>query len=158
MVTPLRPQETLRVRIVRDRQGKVIGFQDPDKGAVFISRQSAIPRLRYSIERSRVEDSFGNEVGVGALGLPARGVEVAFKVKEASYKPLGVKPEGYQPRPNEEIIERVIVVDKGGKLVPIDTSYGLGKSTTRRKPGGVGGKRSPRRSASRRENDYLPRT
>ena len=136
MATPRRDPRDLRVRIVRDRQGRVVGFQDPDKRSIFISRKDAIPRLRHSIERNRIEDSFGNEVGVGALGLPGRGIDVAFKAKMASYKPLPTDPRTYNPKPNQEIVERTTFITREGKLVTSETSYGLGEKYDPSKTGG----------------------
>lgn len=136
MVTPRPDQTGQRVRVVRDKSGRVVGFQDPDKRNIFISRADAIPRLRYSVDRQRVEDSFKNEVGVGALGLPGRGVSVAFKTKQATYQPLPTDPTTYTPRPNQEIVERTVFIDRDGKLVSSETSYGLGKKYDPTKAGG----------------------
>ncbi len=124
------------MRVVRDKAGRVVGFQDPDRRSVFISRKDAIPRLRYSVERQRVEDSFGTRVGVGALGLPGRGVTVSFQVKEATYKPLPTDPKTFTPRPNQEIVERTVFIDQKGKLVISETSYGLGEKYDPTKSGG----------------------
>jgi len=136
MATPRRDLERLRVRIVRDRKGRVVGFQDPDRRSVFITRADAVPRLRINPNTRQVEDSFGNQVGVGALGLPGRGIDVAFKVKMASYVPLRTDPKTYNPKPNEEIIERTTFATKEGKLVTSETSYGLGEKYDPAKTGG----------------------
>ena len=136
MALPRRDIESLRVRIVRDRKGRVVGFQDPDKRSVFISRKDAIPRLRINQDTRQVEDSFGNRVGVGALGLPGRGIDVTYKVKMASYKPLATDPRSYNPKPNEEILERTTFATKGGRLVTSETSYGLGEKYDPSKTGG----------------------
>lgn len=136
MVTPKGEEIARRVQVARDRTGKVVGFQDPDRGYRFISRADALPRLRYSIEKSRIEDTFGNRVGVGSLGLPGRGLSVAFKVKEATYRPLQVSPQDFQPRPNQEVIERTVFITREGKLVSSETSYGLGEAYDPAKTGG----------------------
>ena len=136
MVTPKGEEIARRVQVARDRQGRVVGFQDPDRGMKFISRQDALPRMRYSIERSRVEDSFGNEVGVGSLSLPGRGVTVGFKVKEAIYKPLPTRPQDFQPSASQEVIERTVFLDREGRLVSTETSYGLGEAYDPTKTGG----------------------
>ncbi len=136
MVTP-RPEEIgQRIRVARTKDGKIIGFQDPDRGNRFVSRKDALPRMRYSVEKSRIEDSFGNEIGVGSLGLPGRGVTVGFKVKEATYKPLPTSPQNFQPRANQEVIERTVFLTREGKLVSTETSYGLGQDYDPAKAGG----------------------
>ena len=136
MVTPAPEERGQRVRVVRDKSGRVVGFQDPDRGNVFITRSDAIPRLRFSVDNQRIEDSFKNPVGVGSLGLPGRGVTVGFKVKEATYKPLSTDPTTFTPRPNQEIVERTVFIDRNGKLVSSETSYGLGKKYDPSKTGG----------------------
>ena len=62
MVARSPDEEGLRVRAVRDQDGKLVGFQYPDQGGRFISRQDAIERMRYSIEAGEIQDSFGNSV------------------------------------------------------------------------------------------------
>ena len=136
MVTPKGEEIARRVQVARDRKGRVVGFQDPDQGYRFISRKDALPRMRYSIERSRIEDSFGNEIGVGSLSLPGRGVSVAFKVKEATYKPLPTSPQDFRPSASQELIEVNIFTDKAGKLITSETSYGLGEAYDPTKTGG----------------------
>lgn len=155
MVTP-RPEEIARrVHVARDRQGKIVGFQDPDRGYKFISRQDALPRLRYSVEKSRIEDSFGKEVGVGSLGLPGRGVSVGFKVKEATYRPLPTTPQDFQPRANQEVIERTVFITREGKLVSSETSYGLGEAYDPTKAGGRW-RRSASQAVGAKEGERLP--
>ncbi len=122
--------------MVRDRQGKFVGFQDPDQAGRFISRKDALPRLRYSIEKNYVQDSFGNDVGVGALGLPGRGVDVAYKVKGATYRPIRTDPNDFTPKPNQELIERTVFITREGKLVTSETSHGLGEKYDPSKTGG----------------------
>jgi len=136
MAAPRRDLERLRVRIVRDRKGRVVGYQDPDQASRFISRADAIPRLRINKDTRQVEDSFGNRVGVGALGLPGRGVELTYKTKTAAYTPLAADPRTYNPKPNEEILERTTFATKEGKLVTSETSYGLGEKYDPSKTGG----------------------
>lgn len=136
MATPRRDPRDLRVRVVRDRRGEFVGFQDPDKRSIFISRKDATSRLRINKDTRQVEDSFGNRVGVGALGLPGRGVELLYKTKAASYRPLAADPRTYNPRPNEEILERTTFATKGGRLITSETSYGLGEKYDPSKTGG----------------------
>jgi hypothetical protein len=125
-----------RVRIVRNSIGKFIGFQDPDEGGRFISRQAALGRLTYNDTQSMLEDSFGQYAGVGAIGLPGRGVSVGYTKKAATYNPLGVDPLRFTPASNQEVIERVVFVNKEGKLITLETSYGLGKRYSSNKSGG----------------------
>lgn len=130
-------EENKLVRVIRDREtGVVVGFQDPDTGR-FISRADALPRLRYSVEKSQIIDSFGNDVGVGAIGTPRSGNVVQFKVKEAEYTPLTTDPAAFRPNQNQEVVERTIFITPEGKLVSSETSYGLG---TRYKPETAGGR------------------
>ncbi len=136
MATPRRNLEDLRVRIARDRKGRVVGFQDPDKRSVFISRADAVKRLRINPDTRQIEDSFGNRVGVGALALPGRGIELVYKTKMASFTPLAVDPRTYNPKPNEEIIERTTFATKKGRLITSETSYGLGEKYDPSKTGG----------------------
>lgn len=125
-----------RVRIVRDSEGRVIGFQDPDFGNRFITRSEAINRLKYDREMGQIVDSFNSPVGVGSLAFPGRGEEVAFRTKNALYTPLGVDPTTFRPKPNQEIVERIVIIDKNGNLVRSETSYGLGNRFDPSKRGG----------------------
>lgn len=136
MVLPSEEEFQPRVRVVRNRQGRIISFQDPDLGARFITRTEAIKRLNFSVERNAVVDSFGQEVGIGGLALPNRGYSVAFKVKEALYKPLDVDPRQFRPGANQEVIERTIYIDRDGRLITREISHGSGRSYDPAKYGG----------------------
>lgn len=133
---PDQPEGELRVRVVRDSEGKVIGFQDPDRGNRFISRADAIRRLEYSVERGAILDSFGNPVGVGALHTPGSGYSVTYATKEATYTPIGVSPLEFRPNANQEVIERTVFVAQDGSLVATETSYGIGRPYDPHKFGG----------------------
>jgi hypothetical protein len=61
---------------------------------------------------------------------------VAFKVKEATYRPLPTSPQDFQPKPNQEVIERTVFITREGKLVSSETSYGLGEAYDPAKTGG----------------------
>lgn len=154
MVTPKGEEIARRVQVARDRQGRVVGFQDPDRGYRFISRQDALPRMRYNLDKSRIEDSFGNEVGIGALKVPGRGVSVAFKVKEATYKPLPTSPQDFQPSASQEVIERTVFLTREGKLVSTETSYGLGEAYDPTKAGGKW-RRDASQAAGAKEGERL---
>jgi hypothetical protein len=136
MVLPGEVPQGPRVRVVRDAQGRFIGFQDPELGARFISRADAISRLRYSTERAAILDSFGNEVGVGALALPGRGQQVAYKFKTVEYTNLNLAPQEFTPGTNQELIERTVFIDAEGNLVTSEMSYGLGTKFDPAKGGG----------------------
>jgi hypothetical protein len=136
MVLPSEPAQGPRVRVVRDSQGRFIGFQDPDRGGRFISRADALSRLRYSTEEAAILDSFGNRVGVGALSIPGRGVGVAYKFKTVEYTPLSVDPQKFKPGTNQELIERTVFIDSEGNLVTSEMSYGLGTEFDPAKGGG----------------------
>lgn len=129
----------LRVRVVRDSSGRVVGFQDPDSTPrnQFISRADALDRLSYNVETAQIEDSFGNDVGVGALAIPGRGVTVAYKNGSASYKPFTGDISSFKPKPNQEIIERTIFINKDGSLTTLEISYGYGTQYDEAKYGGA---------------------
>jgi len=125
-----------RVRAARDKRGQIIGFQDPDKGNRFITREAAIPRLRYSSADRSIVDSFGTKVGVGALRLPGRGRMVTYAVKSAEYRSLDQDARRFRPAGNQEVIERTVLVGKDGQLISDETSSGLGKRYDQAKRGG----------------------
>lgn len=128
--------EGLRVRVVRDPEGNLVGFQDPDQGARFISRQDAIERMTYSIEEGEIQDSFGNGVGVGSLALPLRGVSVATKNTITDYLAVRGDPLDVRPASNQEIIERTTFITKSGRLVTVETGFGYGRRYDPSKYGG----------------------
>jgi hypothetical protein len=136
MVLPQEGFGQLRVRVVRDSSGRVVGFQDPDKDNIFISRTDAIQRVRFNTEEGQIQDSFGNNVGVAALAYPKSGQTVAYVEKEATYIPLSGPPEGFKPASNEEIVERVTVIGADGELHTFEISYGGGQKYDPAKYGG----------------------
>jgi len=126
VVVPGEPLFEQRVKIARDRTGRLVGFQDPDAGYKFIQREEAIVRLRLDVESGQILDSFGNPVGVGGLHYPAAGYDVATVRKLSQYRPLDVPVEQFKPGPNQELIERNVFVTAEGKLVTDTFSYGRG--------------------------------
>ena len=124
------------MRAVYSRTGRFVGFQDPDQGGRFISRQDATRRLQYNQTAGRIVDSFGRFVGVANLSLPARGQTVAFQVKTAVYRPATQAPTQITPQPNQEIIERTIFVTSEGRLITSEISHGLGNKFDPAKAGG----------------------
>lgn len=136
MVLPNGEISARRVRVVRDSGGRFIGFQDPDAGGRFITRDEAASRLRFSVEEGALVDSFGAPVGVGGITLPRRGVEVGYKLRSASYKPLDTEPARFKPGANQELIERVYFTKADGSLVSLETSYGLGRDYDPHRTGG----------------------
>lgn len=132
--TPGKPEP--RVRAVRDAQGRIVGFQDPDKGGRFISRSDAIRRVSVDVETNEIRDSFGNRVGIGSLAIPGRGIEVAYKIRSAEYKPLTVNPEDFRPNADQELIERTVFIGRDGKLMTAEISYGGGGEYDPAKNGG----------------------
>jgi len=136
MVAPNPEQSELRVQVVREREtGRFVGFRDPESGR-FISRTDAMSRLNYNPQSNRIEDSFGNAVGVGALAIPGRGIRVAYRTAEALYEPVKTDPSALRPGPNQEIVERTVFITKDGRLVTSETGFGLGKRYDPSKYGG----------------------
>ncbi len=155
MVLPTEPEGELGlVQVVRNQEGRFIGFRDVDTGR-FISRADAIPRLRYSVEKSSIIDSFGTTIGPGSLALPQRGETVSFKLREAEYLPLQQSPESYRPNANQEIIERTILVTREGKIITDEVSHGLGTAYDPAKYGGHWRKKAAE-ALGVREGDRLP--
>ncbi len=144
---PIVPSEG-RVRAVRVRPG-LVQFQDPDEviertyadGRIvtirnqFIAREQAIPRLHFDFQVNRIRDSFGRFVGVAHLKVPAMGRVVDFVELQARYRPLTIDPRRYDVRENEEIIERLVLLDREGNIVTRETSYGLGQKYDRARRG-----------------------
>lgn len=124
-------------------------FQDPDMVVrrvypdgstrliqnMFISREAAIGRLRYNEPLGRVIDSRGRIVGVGSLRLPATGRVWNYGRQTARWKPMRTITEGYRPKSNQEIIERLVLIDKDGRLRIVQTSYGRGRPYNSEKRG-----------------------
>lgn len=125
-----------RVRVVKDAGGRVVGFQDPDRNNVFIKRSEALKRVEYDVQSQTVKDSFGGTLGIADLVFPKRGQTVAYAVKEAEYQRLLQDPRAFRPSPNQEVIERVVVVTADGKFKSVETSYGLGQRFDPAKAGG----------------------
>ena len=131
-------------------RGKLIGYQDPDAvfrrtypdGRVttyrnpFIGREFAVDRLHYDFNQRGVFDSFGNRVGVANLAIPGAGRVTDYKTLQARWFKLTTDPRRFSPASNQEVIERVIFVDREGRLRLVRTSYGLGQRYDRSKYGG----------------------
>ncbi len=130
-----------RVRAVRLGRGRW-GFQDPDivvrrtfsDGStriirnVFIGRSDAISRLAFDFEGNRLVDSFGRNPSISSLKLPLRGESFTFQGGAVSeWKPLDVDPRRIRPDVNQEIVERVVFVNRDGSLTVRNYSYGRGE-------------------------------
>jgi len=113
-----------RVRAVYTAKLRLIGFQDPDMGNIFIRRDEAVGRLRYDPELGQVVDSFGNTVDVGGMAMPAAGYTYEYKYKTAEYYPLTINPEDFQPAPGLTLKVRLVIVDSEGNLHVFDKSFG----------------------------------
>lgn len=138
-----------RVRAVRTRRG-VVQYQDPDMvvertyrdGTVrplrnlFIARNQAVTRVRFDFERNRIVDSFGEVIGAQHMGIPSSGRVAERKVFDLVYRPLGVDPRRFDTGPNQEVIERLVLVDRNGNVYTRETSYGLGERYDRSERGG----------------------
>jgi len=103
---------------------------------LFISREPAVERLVFDFKKQAIVDSYGNTVGVRHLGLPSTGRVTDYAVWSAKWMPLTTDPRRYTPSPNQELVEKVIFIDRNGKLVTSYTSYGLGGKYDRAKQGG----------------------
>jgi len=144
----VRPSEG-RVRAVRVRPG-VVQYQDPDvrfertyrDGRVvqitnpFMTQKNAIARLRFDFDRNRVLDSYGEPVAARYLGIPSSGRVSERRVFNLTWDRLPVDPRRYTPAGNEEIIERLVLVDRKGNIFTRETSYGLGQKYDRALRGG----------------------
>lgn len=117
-----------RVRAVRDASGRVIGFQDPDQGNRFITRDQALNRLRYDPSQEQILDSFGNPVGAGSLAFPERGFSVATRSRFVNYRAGGDDPMLIRIRTGEELVEQVTFVDRNGRVYTVEHSFGKGRS------------------------------
>jgi hypothetical protein len=115
-----------RVRIVRGINGKLVGYQDPDNNNRFILRTDAIKRLFYDSEKMYLTDSFGRSIMDADLRMVFRGERINFIERAAIYTPMMESPSRFRPASNQEVIERVLVVDKNGRVIEFDTSFGLG--------------------------------
>jgi hypothetical protein len=125
-----------RVRIIRDPQGRVRGYQDPDANNRFIDKETAISRLKFNPEARQIQDSFKNEMPVGQLGVRIGGV-VLNKVNVAeSYQSISGNIRNVVPTSHQEIIERVSVLTKDGRVETIEISYGRGQEYVEGKNGG----------------------
>jgi len=138
-----------RVKAVYSR-GKIVGYQDPDivfqrtyaDGTIrpyrnpFIGREFAVDRLHYDYDQRGVFDSFGNRVGIANLGIPARGRVTDYKTLQVRWNKLTIDPRRFRPTGDQEIVERVIFIDREGRLRLVRTSYGRGKRYDRSKYGG----------------------
>lgn len=115
-----------RVRIVRDKAGKIVGYQDPDAGSRFISRADAVKRLKVSVETGNITDTFGNQAGPGSVHIPAGGITHIMRDRTVVYQGLDVPPGRFTPGPNQELVESTYFITKSGKVERVDISYGLG--------------------------------
>jgi len=130
--------------------GGRIQFQDPDlvvareypDGRIvsgirnlFTRTTDSVTRLRFDYGAGRLEDSFGKRVPVTSVKIPDRGVTFQFRFQEATWSPLGVDPRRFTPGPNQEIVERVVFLDRDGNLIVENFSYGLGSKYDRTKTG-----------------------
>jgi hypothetical protein len=124
-----------RVRAVRDQSGRLVGFQDPDQNNRFIPKKEAVSRLQADPTRQEILDSYQQPVRFGELGIPRQGVSIAYKTKIVEYQPVSGDIGSFNPRGNQEVIERVTIVNEKGKLETFEISRGLGTSWTQQGTG-----------------------
>lgn len=126
MVLPPEGEAAPRLtRVSRDAEGRFIGFRDPVTGR-FVSKKDALPSLRMNIDRGIIQDSFGNRVDPGSLGIPKRGIVHDFGTGEFRYRPGPLDPTKIDPRSDQDIIERLTLHDQKGNLYTVEASSGLG--------------------------------
>jgi len=124
--SPTTARPGLNVAIRRDSSGVIRRYYDPDTGET-LTRTDAIMRMKVDFERGTVVDSLGNPITNRELMLNRSEATRRFMNVSQSTRPLNRDVMQYQPKPNEEIIERLIVQGKDGKIHKIDISYGSGK-------------------------------
>jgi hypothetical protein len=105
------PEEPGKVRVVYSPKTGQYLFQDPEMGNVFLRRDEAVRRLRYDAEAGQLVDSFGNAVGVGAIGKTIGAYVQEFKYKTVSSDLLTTPPQDFQPAPGVSLRLRVVVID-----------------------------------------------
>lgn len=116
----------LRVWVSRDEAGIIRRYGDPDSGKT-LTRNEGIRRMSFNQTTGQVEDSLGNQIRLGELSLRAmHETEGLINVRQTT-SPLKTNPWTYATKKNEEIIERLIVIGKDGKINKIDISHGQGK-------------------------------
>lgn len=128
MVVPVFPPDFPQgpVRFARDRLGRSF-FTDPDTGRR-ITSDDALRRVTYDFRSGRIRDSFGHYVGMAALRLPGSGRVVTLPNMDVIYSNLIRDPRIYRVAGNEELIERLVVVERNGRLRTVNISYGLGRN------------------------------
>ncbi len=125
-----------RVRVVRDQYGRLVGYQDPDKNNRFIAREEAVKRILYDFDKMYFSDSYNTKILEAEILTPLRGTTVHFVERSAVYTPMLESPNRFRPASNQEVIERLVVVGKDGRVHVVDTSYGLGVRYNENKYGG----------------------
>lgn len=132
------------------KEGRFVGFQDPDiyiertyaDGTVtryrnpFVGREAGITRIHYDFDANELRDSFGNAVGVAQLAFPKAGTDIAYIQRRVRWLPYTGDITRYIPKPNEEIVERVVFVRSDGEVRMVPTKYGMGKKYDPSKTGG----------------------
>lgn len=117
------PGERAVIRVLPDGRRQ---WYDPDTGRI-ISRADAVRRVRFDFETGWVRDSFGRNVGVGNLRIPQGGIARVYKTVDVRYGRLVADPSRLTPGNNQEIVERVTMINRDGTLRTVETSWGLGK-------------------------------
>jgi hypothetical protein len=114
------------VRVVRSDDGYIYGFQDPGTGR-FISRAEAATRLSYDSQSQQIQDSFGNEVGIGALARPKSAQVQELVNVTITSTPLEVDPAHYKPAPNENVTEVLTIRTADGEIKQVMLSGAMGE-------------------------------
>jgi hypothetical protein len=84
-------------------------------------------RMSVDYRTGSVVDSFGNQVSMRELSLTRSEETRRFLNARQVTSPVSGDPTEFRPAGNEEVIERLIVAGKDGKVHKVDISYGAGR-------------------------------
>lgn len=144
----------LRLLISRDARGIIRRYSDPDTGET-LTRNEGIRRMTLDQASGQLVDSFGNQIKLGELTLRRTHETPGLINASQTTSPLNVNPWTYKPKKNEEIIERLIVAGRDGKINKIDISHGAGKMYDPKARGGAW-RRNISEALGLGENERLP--
>jgi hypothetical protein len=94
---------------------------------LFVGREYGIQRLSYDFNAGMIVDSQGSGVPVAALEAALVSQPVEYVNQSAVWKVMVGDPREFRPGPNQEIVERNVVLDAQGNVRLVDMSYGKGE-------------------------------